>query len=118
VTINQVEGQADPTIGSTIHFTVVFDEPVSGFVASDVSLSGTAGANNVVVTEIAPNNGTTFDVAVSGMSSAGTVIATIPANVANDAAGNGNQASTSTDNTTTVTAEEPDFSLAMPFLSR
>ncbi|MCC6458270.1 MAG: hypothetical protein IT328_25175 [Caldilineaceae bacterium] len=118
VTINQAAGQADPTTGNTVHFTVVFDEPVVGFAGSDVSLGGTAGANNVVATEIAPNNGTTFDIAVSGMSSAGTVIATIPADVANDAAGNGNQASTSTDNTITVTTEEPDFSLSMPFLSR
>ncbi|MFN8633985.1 MAG: Ig-like domain-containing protein [Chloroflexota bacterium] len=41
------------------------------------------------------------NVAVSGMSATGTVIATIPANAATDAAGNGSVASTSTDNTVT-----------------
>ncbi len=31
VTINQASGQADPTNASSIHFTAVFSEPVSGF---------------------------------------------------------------------------------------
>ena len=103
VTIDQASGQADPTNASPIHFTVVFNEPVSGFTSADVSLSGTAGASSATVTEIAPNDGTTYDVAVSGMSADGTVIATIAANKATDAAGNGNTASTSTDNTVTYT---------------
>jgi len=42
-------------------------------------------------------------VAVSGLTTGGTVIATIPAGGATDAAGNGNTASTSTDNTVTLT---------------
>jgi uncharacterized repeat protein (TIGR01451 family) len=101
VTINQAAGQADPTSASPINFTVVFDKAVSGFASGDVSLSGTAGATTAVVTETAPNNGTTYDVAVSGMTSDGNVIASILANVATDADGNGNTASTSTDNTVT-----------------
>jgi hypothetical protein len=108
VTIDQAQGQADPTSTSPIHFTAVFSEPVTGFTDSDVILSGTAGATTAVVTEIAPNNGTTYDVAVSGMTTSGTVIATIPADAAQDAAQNGNSASTSTDNTVTFIVEEPD----------
>jgi hypothetical protein len=46
-------------------------------------------------------DGTTYNVAVSGMTNDGTVIASIAANVAEDAAGNDNVASTSTDNTVT-----------------
>jgi hypothetical protein len=65
-------------------------------------LGGTAGANTATITEITPNDGTTFNVAVSGMTTSGTVIASLAANVATDAAGNGNTASTSTDNTVTV----------------
>jgi hypothetical protein len=101
VTVNQASGQADPTTASPIHFTVVFNEAVTGFTSSDVSLSGTAGATTALVTETAPNDGTTFDVAVSGMTTNGTVIASIAANKASDAAGNGNTASTSTDSTVT-----------------
>jgi hypothetical protein len=103
VTINQAAGQADPTSASPINFTVVFSEPVSGFgnVTGDVNLSGTAGATTAVVTQIAPNDGTTYNVAVSGMTNSGTVIASIPAGSALDAAGHGNTASTNTDNTLT-----------------
>jgi Ca2+-binding RTX toxin-like protein len=104
VTINQADGQADPAASSPINFTAIFDEPVSGFIGSDVTLSGTAGATTAVVTETAPNDGTTYNVAVSGMTGNGTVVADIPAGVANDADGNPNAASTSTDNTVTFTA--------------
>lgn len=103
VTINQAAGQADPTGDTPINFTAVFTEPVTGFGDSsgDVTLGGTAGATTAFVTETAPNDGTTYNVAVSGMSADGTVTASIPANAAADALGNGNTASTSTDNTVT-----------------
>src|SRR5206468_5443903 len=97
VTINQAASQADPTNGSPINFTVVFSESVSDFATGDVSLSGTAGATTATVT----GSGTTYNVAVSGMTGDGTVIATIAAGVAHDAAGNGNNASSSTDNNVT-----------------
>ena len=99
VTIDQASGQADPTTDSPIHFTAVFNEPVTDFTDSDVTLSGTAGATTALVSEAAPNDGTTYDVAVSGMTTSGTVIASILANAAQDAAQNGNSASTSKDNT-------------------
>jgi hypothetical protein len=97
VTINQTSSQADPTIRSPINFTVVFSEAVSGFATGDVSLSGTAGATTATVT----GSGTTYNVAVSGMTASGTVIASIIAGVAQDAAGNLNAASTSADNIVT-----------------
>jgi CSLREA domain-containing protein len=120
VTINQDSSQADPTSSNSINFTVVFSKPVTGFIGSDVSLSGTATPSSAVVTESAPNDGTTYNVAVSGMTSGGTVIADIPANVVQDLATNNNAASTSTDNTvtftvdttTTITSDLPDPSTA------
>ena len=101
VAINQAAGQADPSGSSPVLFTAVFTEPVTGFTNTDVSLSGSAGATTVQVSEIAPNNGTTYSVSVSGMTLDGTVIVSIPANAATDVAANGNTASTSTDNTVT-----------------
>ena len=101
VTINQASGQNDPTSASPIHFTVVFSEPVTGFATGDVSLSGAAGATTAAVSEVAPNDGTTYDVAVSGMTATGTVVATISAGVATDTGNNPNTASTSNDNTVT-----------------
>jgi hypothetical protein len=97
VTINQAVGQADPAVTGPINFTVVFSEAVTNFATGDVTLSGTAGATTAVVT----GSGTTYNVSVSGMTSSGTVIASINAGVATDTAGNGNTASTSTDNTVT-----------------
>jgi hypothetical protein len=95
VTINQAASQADPTNASPISFTAVFSENVTGFDGSDVSLSGTAGATTAVVS----GGPSSYDIAVSGMTGSGTVIASIAANAATDAAGNSNTASTSTDNT-------------------
>jgi hypothetical protein len=104
VTINQAAAQADPTGSSPILFDVVFSEPVTGFTAADVALSGTAGATTAIVTGTGPS----YEVAVSGMTANGTVIATIPAGAVDDAGSNGNGASTSTDNTVTYAAPPPD----------
>ncbi|MGA2499687.1 MAG: hypothetical protein ABSH20_18270, partial [Tepidisphaeraceae bacterium] len=98
VTINKAVGQASPTNNSPINFTAVFDKPVTGFTGADVALAGTAGATTAAVTPVGVD-GMTYNVAVSGMTGPGTVIATIPAGVALDLAGNGNTVSTSTDNT-------------------
>jgi hypothetical protein len=105
VTIDQAATQPDPTSSSPINFTVVFSKPVTGFGdnAADVSFAGsTAGGTlTATVTQIAPNDGTTYNVAVSGMTTSGTVVATVTANAATDGTGNGNTASSSTDNSVT-----------------
>lgn len=103
VTINQAAGQPDQSNSSTINFTVVFSESVSDFNTGDVSLSGTAGATTATVT----GSGTTYNVAVTGMTSDGTVIASITADKATGATGNTNTASTSTDNTVTYDGTAP-----------
>ncbi len=111
VTINQAATQSDPTTAIPIHFTVVFTEVVNDFNSSDVTLSGTApGTLSKVVT----GSGTTYDVAVSGMTASGTVIASLLAGVAHDAAGNASLASTSTDNTVTF---QKVLNAAAPFAS-
>src|SRR5206468_212174 len=82
-TINQAAGQADPTNAAPINFTAVFSKPVSGFTGTDVTLGGTAGRTNL---HSFPTRRSSDLVAVSGMSTAGTVIASIAAGVAQDAA--------------------------------
>src|SRR5436190_806890 len=104
VTTNQAASQADPTNSSPTNFTAVFSKPVTGFSGAGVAISGTAGGTKTVTVSGGPS---TYNVAVSGMSSAGTVIASIPAGVAQDAAGNLNTASTSTDNSVTFTLVSP-----------
>jgi len=103
VTVNQAVGQSDPTSASQINFTAVFSEPVSGFQNNDITIGGTAGATTANVTNSGDNR--TFNIAISGMTTSGTVRASINADRANDAAGNGNTASTSTDNTVTWNAQ-------------
>ncbi len=107
VTINQKVGQADPTNVQPVEYTVVFSEAVTDFTDSDVTLSGTALATTAVVTEVAPNNGTTYNVAVTGMSAVGTVIATVPAGATTTGASGANVASTSTDNSVVYDAVAP-----------
>jgi hypothetical protein len=104
VTINQAATQADPTNASPINFTAVFSQPVSGFTGADVAITGTAAGTKTVTVSGGPS---TYNVAVSGMTSSGTVIATIAAGVASDAAGNTNTASTSTDNSVTFNTTPP-----------
>jgi len=97
VTINQDPAQADPTSSSPINFAVNFSTPVTGFDSTDVVLGGTAGATTAVVT----GSGTTYNVAVSGMTGSGSVTATIPDGAAVDASNVPSMASTSTDNSVT-----------------
>ncbi|MBN1491368.1 MAG: hypothetical protein JXA69_15750 [Phycisphaerae bacterium] len=111
VTINQAAGQVDPSNGPVIHFTAFFSESVSGFTNGDVTITGTAGGTK---TAVVTGGGTTYEVAVSGMTSSGTVIVTIVAGGATDIAGNGNTASTSTDNTVSFNAPPPAPMLISP----
>jgi hypothetical protein len=96
VTINQAAGQLDPT-NQSIAYTVIFSEAVSGFTASDVSFAGSTVGGTLLAS--VSGSGANYTVTVTGMNGDGNVVASIPANSANDAAGNGNKASTSNDNT-------------------
>jgi hypothetical protein len=107
VTINQADGQADPTSNLPVIFTVVFSEAVEGFAAEDVTITGLAGTASVVVT----GGPTTYNVAVSGMASGETAIASIDAGAAQDAAGNPNQASTGTDHSITFDNTAPTVTI-------
>lgn len=108
VTINQAANQADPTNIKPIHFTVVFSEAVTDFAGSDVTITGTAPGT---ITKVVTGSGTTYNVAVTGMTGSGTVIANIAAGVAHDTAGNGNVASTSTDNVVTYDVTPPTVTI-------
>jgi hypothetical protein len=98
VIINQGASQSDPTANSPITFGVQFSEPVTGFTASGVSFAGSTATG--ILTAAVTGSGANYVVTVTGMGP-GKVVASIPAGSALDAAGNGNLASTSTDNTVT-----------------
>ncbi len=108
VTINEAGAQDDPTNASPVVFTVVFDEPINDatFTNVDVSVGGTATTGTVTVTEVAPNDDTTFEVSIV-VTADGTVVPSIPAGGVEDVAGNTNTVSTSTDNSVTYDATDP-----------
>ena len=100
VTIDQASTQSDPAASLPIAYTAVFNEPVTGFTDSDVTLSGTSPGTTATVS----GGPTTYTISVSGATTDGTVIVNIAAGAATDAAGNSSTASTSTDNTVTYNA--------------
>lgn len=107
VTINQAANQVDPTRSSFINFTVVFNEPVTGFTGADVSLAGST-ANVTNATRNVTGSGTTYNVSVGNfVSPGGTIVASIPGAAALDAAGNSSNASSSTDNSVFVDNVSP-----------
>ncbi len=108
VTVNQAAGQADPTATAPINFTVVFTNPVADFTFDDVTITGTSGGTKTVSVT---GSGTTYNAAVSGMTTAGTVTATIGAGEAVDAAGNSNTVSTDTDNDVTWSPGSPTVTI-------
>ena len=96
VTVEQASTQSDPTMGSSVRFTATFDTPVTGFTASDVVISATAGGTLTAAVTGGPS---VYTITVSGITSDGYVSAWLQANAAFDAAGIGNTASLSDDNT-------------------
>src|SRR2546430_9264396 len=84
---------------SPINFTAVFSGPVSGFTGAGVTISGTAGGTKTVTVSGGPS---TYNVAVSGMTTSGTVIAPIAAGVGRGAAGKRQNTAPTTPNTVTV----------------
>ncbi len=115
VTVEEASGQADPTSSSPINFTATFSEAIntSTFDASDITLGGTApGTLTAVITQVnPPNDDTTFNIAISGMSGSGTVTASIDAGKVQDIAGNLNTVSTSLDNEVTYDNSVPSVTV-------
>ncbi|MDF1861660.1 MAG: choice-of-anchor D domain-containing protein [Verrucomicrobiales bacterium] len=109
VTVNQAVSQIDPATADPVRFLAIFTESTlstaNGFSNSDVAIAGTATATTASVLEASPNDGTTFEITVSGAAGDGTIAASIPAGAVEDIAGNANTASTRVDNVVTVASE-------------
>jgi Calx-beta domain/FG-GAP-like repeat/Bacterial Ig-like domain len=105
VSINQAVGQADPTNGSTITFTVHFSSPVTGFDGTDIDFNGSTVGGGLVAD--VTGSDADYAVTVTGMTGEGIVVARIPAGAATDLFGTDSQASTSTDNTVTFDGVAP-----------
>ena len=93
----------------TVPFRVTFDEDVENFVLDDITVAGTANGGTLTASGFATVDARTYTFDVAGISSDGTVIASIAADVATDLAGNSNTASAPV--TVTVDTTVPSVSL-------
>ena len=100
VDVEQASGQLDPTGALPIHFTATFNEPVNVLGPSGITLDGTADHSSATIT-VTQVSSSVYDIAVSGLGSSGTLLASVTTGATTDPAGNGNTASTSTDNSVT-----------------
>jgi hypothetical protein len=106
VTVEQAAGQADPTGSLPILFDVTFDEDVTGFddPASDVVMGGAASG---VTFGINPISASVYQIVVTAVVTDGTIVPSVPAGAAQNAAMLDNRASTSVDNSVTYDATPP-----------
>jgi len=113
VSVEQAKDQADPTNTGPILFNATFSKPVSGFTKEDISFDGSTVSGSLVaaLSEIAPNDGTTYEISITGMTGKGLVVVSIPANKVMDALGNQNSASTGKDNTVTFDTTSPQVTI-------
>jgi len=95
VTITSSTGDSgDSTSSTTLSYTATFSESTSNFVVGDITVTGTANGSSPEASNFA-GSGTTYTFDVVKGSSDGTVIVSVAAGVATDAAGNDNTASDS-----------------------
>ncbi len=108
VTVNQAATQPDPAQVAPIHFTVVFSEAIDPqtFVPADLSVTGSAGGDKTV--NLTTEDAVTWNAAVNGMTTPGTVLVTLGPDRTQDVAGNGNLASTSADNSVLWDTTQPE----------
>lgn len=91
VTIEQAPSQADPATNDSATFRVTFDEAIdpNSFTNDDITLTGTTGTITTAPTEVMPNDGTTFEFTVTGMTDGDVVSATMTAGKVNNVANTG-----------------------------
>jgi len=101
VTVNQNSSQSDPTNALPVVFKVDFNKPIlpSTFTSGDIAQNGTATGVTWSITD--SGNHQSFTLAATAVGGNGTIVPSIQANQVQDAAGNNNAASVSTDNSVT-----------------
>ena len=101
-------GVPSGTQSGAFNATITFSETVSGFVGSDVSLTGSAAS----ITAWSANSDSSVYTATITPTASGTVTIGVGANVATDAANNSNTAATS--KTVTVDVDKPTATIGVP----
>ena len=112
VTINQSNGQFDPTAVNSASFTIIFDQEIdpASFLSTDITLTGTSGTvTSFTTTTVVETQNIVWTAIVTGMTTGDTVVATLDANkVLTVSGGVGNLASSSRNNSITYDATDTD----------
>jgi hypothetical protein len=118
VTLEQAPGTPDPASGASVGFRVVFSEAVGGFLRGDVNVGGTANPRSIRIATEPPFDGSAYRVDVSGMTTEGTVVAAIAADIVEDPAGNPNESHSSAAATIQFErfGETPDLAFRAPLV--
>jgi hypothetical protein len=109
--VNQATGQADPTRVQPINYTVVFNEPIADFTASDISFADSTANVSSAVVNITATDAVSYNVSVGNITADGVVVVSLPVHVVKDLAGNLSLASTATDNRVTLDATAPTVTI-------
>ena len=111
VTVNQASTQIDPSGVFPIDFTVVFSEPINTgtFTPAVITQNGSAPGVSWLITDSGDHMN--FTLSATGALGIGTIRPLIAANQVTDVFGNGNIASTSTDNTVTYNNTPVDVTI-------
>ena len=106
VSVNRASGQGTLTISQSASFTVVFSSAIdaASFTASDITQGGTATG---VTWSLSTSDQITYVLSTTAIGGQGTVMPSIAANRVTDVFGNGNSASTSTNNVVTFDSVAP-----------
>ena len=101
VTVNQAASQSDPVNSLPATFTVVFSTAINNatFTTTDISSSGSTATGITWALSSADN--ITYTLTATSVTGAGTIVPSIGGNAVQDAFGNNNGASTTSDNSVT-----------------
>ena len=109
LTANVTTTAGESTNLDTVPFTVTFNKAVEDFELADITVTGTANNGTLTASGFVGDDARTYTFNVADISSDGTVIVSIAADVATDAAGNLNTASTQV----TVTVDTTDLTVSV-----
>jgi len=111
VTVNQAPTQIDPTRNLPLVFEIVFSEPVTDFISSEVAIGGST-ANTIGAIVNLTGSGAVYTATITGINSnGGYVQAGVNQFAAMDMVGNSNFPSTSTDNRITIDNVRPTVTI-------
>ncbi len=109
-TIDLAPGQDALTNTAPVRFSIEFDEPVTDFDATDLTIGGTSGATAATLT----GSGTSYTASIDTIPNDGTITIDLPAGLVTDAVGNASRPTIMSATNITFDATPPTIDLPDP----